>query len=79
MNNKLNTQIGYEMRTQRLIRRLTLTEVAKRLDKAKNTVSYWELGKTMITVEDLKSYCDAVGCNWIEVLENVNKKDTPTE
>lgn len=69
----LNEKIGYEMRTQRLIHRLTLEIVAARMGVAsKNTISRMELGKTQITVEDLKKYCEAVGCSWISVLEIAN-------
>jgi len=65
----LNERIGFEMRSQRLLKRLTLEEVASRMDiRSKNTVSRMELGITKITVEDLEKYCDAVGCSWIEIL-----------
>jgi transcriptional regulator with XRE-family HTH domain len=65
----LNERIGFEMRSQRLLKRLTLEEVASRMGiRSKNTVSRMELGITKITVEDLEKYCDAVGCSWIEIL-----------
>lgn len=68
----LNEKIGYEMRTQRLIRRLTIQQVADALGKSKNTVSYYELGKINITVEDLMKYCDVVGCNYLDILLKAN-------
>ena len=71
----LNTRIGYEMRTQRLNRRKTLTEVAKMIGKSKNAVSCWELGQTQITVEDLVTYCNALGCDWIEVLKSASESE----
>lgn len=68
---ELNKKIGYEMRNQRLLARLTLEEVAHRMGfSSKNTVSRMELGQAKITVSDLKKFCDAVGCSWVEVLEN---------
>jgi transcriptional regulator with XRE-family HTH domain len=71
---ELNKRIGFEMRNQRLIKRLTLEQVASRMGLAsKNTVSRMELGITKITVEDLQKYCDAVGCSWIELLNNVHE------
>lgn len=71
----LNEKIGYEMRTQRLIHRLTLEEVAARMGVAsKNTISRLELGKTQITVEDLKKYCEAIGCSWISILQKVSNE-----
>lgn len=73
---ELNRRIGYEMRSQRLLKRLTLEQVAARMGvSSKNTISRMELGDTKITVVDLKAYCDVVGCSWLEVLENVRKYD----
>lgn len=68
----LNEKIGFEMRSQRLLKRMTLQQVADGMGvSSKNTVSRMELGITMITVEDLVKYCDVVGCSWIEILEKV--------
>lgn len=72
----LNEYIGYEMRNQRLIRRMTLEQVASKMGVAsKNTISRMELGKTMITVEELKKYCAVVGCDWVELLQKVSQMD----
>lgn len=68
----LNERIGFEMRSQRLLKRMTLQQVADGMGvSSKNTVSRMELGITMITVEDLVKYCNVVGCSWIEILEKV--------
>ena len=68
----LNEKIGFEMRSQRLLKRMTLQQVADGMGvSSKNTVSRMELGVTMITVEDLVKYCNVVGCSWIEILEKV--------
>lgn len=68
----LNEKIGFEMRSQRLLKRMTLEQVAEKMGvKSKNTISLMELGVTKITVEDLQKYCDIVGCSWIEILESV--------
>ncbi len=70
----LNERIGFEMRSRRLLKRMTLEEVAKGMGFAsKNTVSRMELGKTMITIADLVKYCDVVGCSWLEIIEEVEK------
>lgn len=70
----LNEKIGYEMRTQRLIKRMTQAQVAEKMGfNSKNSISLLEKGVTKITVEDLQNYCDAVGCSWIEILEKVSK------
>ncbi len=68
----LNEKIGYELRTQRLLKRMTIQDVADKLGKSKNTVSYYELGKIKITINDLFDYCEAVGCDYISVLKKAN-------
>lgn len=68
----LNERIGYELRSQRLLRRMTIQQIANRLGKSKNTVSYYELGKIKITINDLIDYCNVVGCDYIEVLKKAN-------
>ena len=70
MKNKiLNEKIGFEMRSERLLKRMTLEQVAKEMGYAsKNTVSYLELGKTDIDVVSLIDYCRVVGCDWKDVL-----------
>lgn len=71
----LNEKIGFEMRNQRLLKRMTLEEVAAKMNiKSRNTISRMELGKKEITVEDLITFCDAVGCSWIELLKTVDNK-----
>lgn len=65
----LNERIGFELRNQRLLKRLTIQQVADMLGKSKNTVSYYELGKINITINDLINYCTAIGCDYIEVLK----------
>ena len=52
----LNERIGYELRSQRLLRRMTIQQIANRLGKSKNTVSCYELGKIKITITDLIDY-----------------------
>lgn len=54
---------------------MTLEDVAERMNvKSRNTISRIELGKKEITVEDLRKYCDAVGCSWIELLNKVSNQ-----
>lgn len=71
----IDERIGYEMRSARLLKRMSLQQVADRLDKAKQTISYWELGKTKITVVDLQRYCEVVGCNWLDILKRASGED----
>lgn len=68
----LNEKIGFELRNKRLLNRMTIQQVADKVGKSKNTISYYELGKIKITISDLISYCEAVGCDYIEVLKKAN-------
>lgn len=70
---ELNKKIGFEMRSRRLLARMTLEQVASGMGYlSKNTVSRMELGQANITVADLKKFCEVVGCSWIELLEAVD-------
>jgi len=72
----LNERIGFEMRSQRLLKRMTLQQVADAMGFAsRNSVSLMELGKTMITVHDLQRYCEVVGCSWLDILNKVGNED----
>lgn len=69
----VNEQIGLEMRVERIRAKMTLDDVANKMGvKSKNTISRMELGKTEITVVQLREYCKAVGCNYIDILERVS-------
>lgn len=71
----LNERIGFELRNQRQLKRMTLEDVAEKMNvKSKNTISRIELGKKEITVEDLRKFCDAVGCSWIDLLYRVSNE-----
>ncbi len=69
----LNEQIGFEMRSQRLLKRMTLAQMADRLGlSSRNTVSTWERGKVQISVTDLKRYCDVLDINYIDILKKAS-------
>lgn len=75
-NNELNEKIGFELRNQRLLKRMTLEQVAEKMGiSSRNTISYLELGKTKIDVVTLVEYCDAVGCDWKEVLRKATGEE----
>lgn len=69
----LNEKIGLQLRMRRMEKKMTIEEVADRLGVAKNTVSYMELGKKKITVEDVVKYSEIVGCDWIIILKNAEE------
>lgn len=73
MNKKdMNKRIGEELRSEREKRNLSLADVAFRMGySSRNTISKIELGLTQITVEQLQSYCDSIGCDMYDVLRRV--------
>lgn len=67
---ELNKRIGFELRSARLLKRMTLEQVATALGvSSRNTISYLELGKTAIDVETLIRYCKIVDADWVEVMK----------
>lgn len=67
-----NAEIGEQLRIERLIRRRTLQNVADALGLTKNTISYYEKGKTPITIDRLIEYCEYLGIDYIELLKKVS-------
>lgn len=61
----LNEKIGYQMRTERLVRRMTLEDVSKKMGMSASTILRYETGKFPIPVEKLQEYCDVVGCDML--------------
>lgn len=67
---ELNKRIGFELRSARLLKRMTLEQVATALGvSSRNTISYLELGKTAIDVETLIRYCKIVDADWVDVMK----------
>lgn len=54
----LNEKIGYQTRTERLIRRLTLETVSNKMGMSASTILRYETGKFPIPVEKLQEYCE---------------------
>ena len=71
----LNERIGLQFRILRLEKRMSIEQVAEKLGVAKNTVSYMELGKKKITVDDVITYADIFGVNWISILEKADQTE----
>lgn len=68
----LNKKIGTLLRAEREKRNMSLADVASKMGySSRNTTSKIELGTTQITVEQLRKYCDAVGCNMYDLLRRV--------
>ena len=66
---ELDKRIGFELRSYRLLRRMSLEEVADKMGvSSRNTISYLELGKKSIEVDELIKYCEIVNCDWKEVM-----------
>lgn len=53
-DHELDKKIGFELRSQRLLKRMSLEEVAERMGvSSRNTISYLELGKKSIEMEKI--------------------------
>ena len=74
-DHELDKRIGFELRSQRLLRRMSLEEVADKMGvSSRNTISYLELGKKSIEVDELIKYCEIVGCDWKEIMLKVTEE-----
>ncbi len=69
----LNEKVGLQLRMRRLEKRMSIEQVAEQFGVVKNTISYMELGKKKITVDDVKRYSEIVGCDWITILKNAEE------
>lgn len=51
------------MRAARVNANISQKEMAKRMNKSQSTVMFWEQGKKVPRVDELKQYCDICGCD----------------
>lgn len=64
----INVQIGLLMREERTKKKMSLQEVADKMNLGKTTISAYELGKIAISVENLQKYCEIVGCDFYKLM-----------
>lgn len=69
--NKYDVRIGSILRKYRLQRKMSMQEVADRLNVTKTAVHYWETGKRSMYAVQLIDYCNVIGLDPQELVKEV--------
>lgn len=73
--NKLNLKyVGEKIREIRKKEGLTQERFAKKIDTKRSSISYYEIGKMMISTADLKQICLTFGVSADYIVGNINKR-----
>ena len=72
VNNINLEEIGKKLREIRKSEHLTQEKFAQRLDTKRSSISYYEIGKMMISTADLKQICEVFGVSADYVVGNID-------
>ncbi len=73
--NKINLKyIGIKLKEIRKENNLTQDKFAKKIDTKRSSISYYEIGKMMISTADLKQICETFGISADYIIGNISKK-----
>lgn len=67
----IDVRIGIKLKKLRESKNLSLNDVGTKVGKARNTIHAYEKGKISISVNVLKSICDAMNYNYIDLLQEI--------
>ena len=65
-------KIGSTIRSIRKNANLTQDEFAKKIDTKRSSISYYEIGKMMISTADLKQICETFGVSADYIVGNID-------
>lgn len=68
---ELNAKIGDVLRKYRKQRKMSMQEVADKLNVTKTAVHYWESGKRSIYADQMLDYCDVIGLDPQQIIKEV--------
>ena len=68
-----NKKIGAYLAKERKAKKITQQQIADRLHVSKSAVSCWELDKRTIYAEQMINYCEALGIDPQDLIEEVVK------
>lgn len=74
MGKKFNQIIGDQIRIAREEKGISCQQMADYLKCAKSTYSYYERGMYSISIENIIRISNYLGLNWVEIVNNANKK-----
>ena len=67
----IDVRIGIKLKKLRESKTLSLNDVGTKVGKARNAIHAYEKGKISISVHVLKSICDAMNYNYIDLLQEI--------
>ena len=79
MSNELLEYIGSQIKMFRKIKKLTIEELAKMINKSKSTVSKYESGEIAIDIVTLFDISRALNINIVNLIDYEDEKDTDTD
>jgi transcriptional regulator with XRE-family HTH domain len=68
---ELNAKIGAVLRKYRKQRKMSMQDVADKLNVTKTAVHYWESGKRSIYADQMLDYCDVIGLDPQQIIKEV--------
>ena len=71
LDDLLNKMAGNEIKKERDKQRLTLEQLSKKCGVSKQNIYYYEIGRNRIKIDKYIKICEALGLNYIEILEKV--------
>lgn len=71
LDDLLNKMAGNEIKKEREKQNLTLEQLAKKCNVSKQNIYYYEIGRNRIKVDKYIKICQALGIDYIEILEKV--------
>lgn len=72
---QFDIELGEVMRRNREAKRITLAQIAKRLQVSEVSVHYWETGKRQINASTLKEYCAVLGIKVQALFDEMDGKN----
>ena len=70
---KFDERLGYVLKQERKAKKLYQSQVAKKINVSKMTISYWERGLHTMSAEQLINYCKALDIPVQEVFDRMDQ------
>ena len=72
-NNIFDEKLGLRLRQIRKEHKLSMNDVGKKIGCTKQMISLYELGKSALSVEQLKKICSIYGIKYYDIIKEVGK------
>lgn len=72
-NNIFDEKLGLRLRQIRKEHKLSMNDVGKKIGCTKQMISLYELGKSALSVEQLKKICSIYGIKYYDIIKEVGR------